>query len=226
MAENGTPTPEQQLLKLIEGKGGAAPAGAAKPGGRSAAPSLAGLRGMLAGRLSFWKRSRGKSGKGSVLDLTALNRLLALTAAALLAYVTFDAAAAAMSLRTPPNISIVERKGAGGQNAPREVMPLKESSFYLERVEARDIFKEGPRERPQEPIVQQVATADTPAAASQFSLVGISWSADPDVIIENKAEARTYFVKRGQPVGGGVKVEAVFKDHVVLSRDGQEFEIR
>ena len=46
------------------------------------------------------------------------------------------------------------------------------------------------------------------------------------MIIEDKAIQKTYFVKRGQTVGNNVKVEAVFKDKVVLSFDGQEFELR
>lgn len=222
MAENGTPTPEQQLLKLIEsGKGANASPASAKA---RTVPSLAGIKGALAGRFSFWKRARAKQG-GPALDLAAVNRLLAIVAVALLAYVTFDAAASAMSLRTPPNISIADRRGATPVSE-REVSPLKESSFYLEKVAARDIFKEGPRERVEPVAAQKETVVETPEVAGQFSLVGISWSANPDVIIENKAEQRTYFVKRGQPVGAGVKVEAVFKDHVVLSHEGQEFEIR
>ena len=68
--------------------------------------------------------------------------------------------------------------------------------------------------------------AETAEAVKSLALVGISWSKDPDAIIEDKAHQRTFFVKRGQMVGDNIKVEAVFKDHVVLSLDGQEFELR
>ncbi len=47
-----------------------------------------------------------------------------------------------------------------------------------------------------------------------------------DGVAELSGPSLDYTVKRGQTVGEGVKVEAIFKDHVVLSYEGQEFELR
>lgn len=222
MAEDRPVTPEKQLLKLIEDPQSAS---GRRPAARaSSARSLAGLRGMLAGRLSFWKRSaRGrKSSKG--LDLALVNRALALVTVALLGYVCFDAAASVVMLSRPPQVTIAPARKASDAPATQNVSPLKESAFYLEKVSSRDIFKEGARPAPTQ--AQEAVEPEVEDVSDQFSLVGISWSSDPDVIIENKAEQRTYFVKRGQPVGSGAKVEAVFKDRVILSREGREFELR
>jgi hypothetical protein len=223
MAEDRPVTPEKQLLKLIEDP--KATGGATRAAGRArGAFSWAGFRGVLAGRLSFWKRAARTNKPGrSFIDLVVVNRALALAAVALLGYVSFDAAASVVMLGHQPNITIAPHAASAPVSA-QNASPLKESAFYLEKVAARDIFKEGPRA----PVAQKTeqAPAEVEDASGQFSLVGISWSSNPDVIIENKTEQRTYFVKRGQPVGSNTKVEAVFKDHVILSREGREFEIR
>ena len=44
-------------------------------------------------------------------------------------------------------------------------------------------------------------------------------------MIEDKQSVKTFFVKRGQMIGP-VKVEAIFKDKVVLSYEGEEIELR
>ena len=146
-------------------------------------------------------------------------------AVCLLAYVVFDAMASAMSLHHPPNFAY--QKDRTASLAGGNVSPLKESAYYLQKVSSRDIFKEGAKP------VEQAAPKKSEAPSIQdnevvkgLSIVGISWSSDPDVIIEDKSKQKTYFVKRGQMVGDSIKVEAVFKDHVVLSLDGQEFELR
>jgi type II secretory pathway component PulC len=56
--------------------------------------------------------------------------------------------------------------------------------------------------------------------------VGISWSADPDVMIEDGKTQRTIFLKKGQLVDNEIRVEAVFKDKVILSYKGEEIELK
>lgn len=224
MAEDRPVTPEKQLLKLIEDPKAAS--GQKRPmqtRGRSSF-SFSGLKGILAGKISFWKRSSKGPRLGSGLDLAIVNRVLALAVLCLFVYVTYDAAASTILVGGSPNVA-VNPKPVNNTTGSQQASPLKDSTFYLERIATRDIFKEGPKPVSQ-PKNNQEAAAPVEELSSQFALVGISWSSSPDVIIENKAEQRTYFVKRGQPVGGGAKVEAVFKDYVILSREGQEFELR
>ena len=223
MADDGKLTPEKQLLNLIEGGDKAKITSGGAPIGASPAEKL---RGNFLGRFSFFKRkAKGKIQAGKLsLSLPGVNRVLALAVAAVFVYVAYEAIASAMSLSVPPNFAMPKEKNANAKGVVA-VSPLKEISFYQQKVTSRDIFKEGPK-----PVVRkqekEVAPSEDSEAAKNLALVGISWSANPDVIIEDKSSQKTYFVKRGQIVGDNVKVEAIFKDHVVLSHEGQEFELR
>jgi type II secretory pathway component PulC len=63
-------------------------------------------------------------------------------------------------------------------------------------------------------------------ATQNLKLVGISWSNDPDVMIEDTQNHRTLFLKKGRLINNEIKVEAIFKDKVVLSYQGEEIELR
>lgn len=230
MAENGPLTPEKQLLKLIEGKGGASRSSGAAPSqslgqGRF---SLGALRGAFFGRLSFFRRTAQKKlvspKRRSAISLTAVNRILAVAVFAAFIYVAGDALAAVIALQRPPNFAM--KREAPDAVAAARISPLNESAYYLQKVTARDIFKEGGKPSVSKEVSKGPVSVESSPATSGLSLVGISWSSNPDVIIEDKERQRTYFVKRGQVVGDGVKIEAIFKDHVVLSYEGQEFELR
>jgi type II secretory pathway component PulC len=56
--------------------------------------------------------------------------------------------------------------------------------------------------------------------------VGIAWSNDPDAMIEDTKTHRTFFLKKGQTIDEEIKVQAIFKDRVVLSYKGEEIELR
>ncbi|HTL70816.1 MAG TPA: type II secretion system protein N [Candidatus Eisenbacteria bacterium] len=218
-------TPEKQLLRLIEEtKGGKGGASRGTPG-LGPKISFRNLLEQAAGRLSFLGRlTRRRASDGlrpPLVNLAVVNQVLMAVAVALLVYLVSDAAAAVIQLGRP--INLAPKREAPAPATSESVSPLNDSAYYLQKVASRDIFKEGGQ-----PVVKQEAAApvEESAATSNLSLVGISWSANPDVIIEDKESKRTYFVKRGQVIGDGVKVEAIFKDHVVLSHDGQEFELR
>ena len=90
-----------------------------------------------------------------------------------------------------------------------------------------DTEEEGKKEKVEEqkaPVKSE--SPDAAEAIQNLALVGISWSSNPDAIVEDKAAQRTFFVKRGQMVGDAIKVEAIFKDHVVVVYEDKEYEIR
>ena len=227
MADDRQVTPEKQLLKLIEGSGeegqGGRPLAEARL--KRNASSLLSF-GALFARFSFFKRATQKKishpPKFS-LSFTLVNRVLLAAVIVLFIYVATDGGASAISLRHLP--TIVPQKDRLTAGSESKVSPLKEESYYLQKVSSRDLFKEY-KEADTKKEKKEMKSADENEASKNLSLVGISWSADPDVIIEDKSAQKTFFVKRGQMVGNGVKVEAVFKDKVVLSHDGQEFELR
>ncbi len=228
MAENKPATPEQQLLKLIEGQGkpgavgasGASPA-TKKPKGRGV--SLA----AVLGALSFWKRRAKKKsfGRRSPFSIGEMNKALVAASLVLFVYVMFDAVASARNLQKPPNFA--PTKDRVTKSAKETLGPLAETSYYLQKVSARDIFREGKKPpAPVEATPEAVNMTETSEVVQGLALVGISWSSNPDAIIEDKSKQRTYFVKRGQDVGDGIKVEAIFKDHVVVTFEDREYELR
>ena len=230
MADDRQVTPEKQLLNLIEGSdkvGAKTPLEQARlKRGALSLLSFRSLRGAVFGRFSFFKRATqkkiGSTPKVSI-SFALINRVLLVSVICLFGYVVSDTMASALSLRHIP--TIVPPGEKTGSSSESKVSPLKEESYYLQKVNSRDIFKEF---KDVETIKEkkEVKSAEENDAIKNLSLVGISWSADPDVIIEDKSIQKTYFVKRGQSVGNNVKVEAVFKDKVVLTSDGQEFELR
>jgi hypothetical protein len=71
------------------------------------------------------------------------------------------------------------------------------------------------------------ALSEAQILAQQLGLVGIGWSDDPDVMVENTETKKIYFLKRGERIDGLIKVEAIFEDKVILTYDnGKEMELR
>lgn len=225
MADDRQVTPEKQLLNLIEGseKGAASPLVQARVK-RNALSTLS--FGALFGRFSFFKRAAQKkigSPHKISISFTLVNRILLAAVVVFFVYVMSDTIVLALNLTHLPNLVPPQEKNAAALQS--KASPLKEESYYLQKVNSRDIFKEY-KEGETKKEKKEVKSVEENEAVKSLSLVGISWSADPDVIIEDKSAQKTYFVKRGQVVGNNVKVEAVFKDKVVLSFEGEEFELR
>jgi hypothetical protein len=101
----------------------------------------------------------------------------------------------------------------------REKSVMKKLDYYLDRVRVRDIFTMGATARLDETEAAGPSAKAT-EAVQNLRLVGISWSDDPDAMIEDIKALKTFFVKRGQSFGD-VKVEAITKEKVIL-RYGQE----
>ncbi len=227
MAENKPVTPEQQLLKLIEGQGKPDATGA--PGTNPATKKPKGRGFSLAavlGALSFWKRRAKKKSfaRRSPFSIGEVNKALVAASLVLFVYVMFDAVASARNLQRPPNFAPMKERVT--KSMKETVEPLAETSYYLQKVSARDIFREGKTAAPVQAAPEAVNTVETSEVVQGLALVGISWSSNPDAIIEDKSKQRTYFVKRGQDVGDGIKVEAIFKDHVVVTYEDREYELR
>ena len=63
------------------------------------------------------------------------------------------------------------------------------------------------------------------AVLKRYKLVGISWSDDPDAMIEDTKVKKTFFVKIGN-IMDKVKVQAILKDKVVLEYRGEKIELK
>jgi len=225
MAENESITPEKQLLKLIE------------------SPSTAGFQaqrvkregkkwfslGALKGRLGFLKSASAArwNSLGQLVrtppGLRQVNLALKFCILFLILYLGYSIVAMAIQLNKASHLILQPDKNIPFET--EEPVTLKNLSYYTDKVGARDIFKLGPTAKAPE---ESRSSAPPPEedTGKNLSLVGIAWSNDPEAMIENTQLKRTHFLKRGQFFDQNVKVVAIFKDRVVLSREGKEFELK
>jgi len=226
MAQEGPLTPEKQLLKLIEtpgAKGAGAQARKIKRGGLGLFSA-----GAWAGRLSFFKNSFGKwsrGGGGQPLSVRAVNRILILGIFAVFAYLITDITLSVADLDKEIDIGLDAKKitGSGG---PSEESLLREVSFYLDQVRERDIFEMGRGSRDILMDDGKKVSEESLEKVRTLRLVGISWSKDPDAMIEDTDALRTFFVQVGDMVGD-FKVLDISKDKVLLiSGEGEKLELK
>ena len=183
---------------------------------------------VLAGRLSFLKeRSRKWFGDKDYrrFDIKTINTLLGLSVFALLLYFCYSLYFSVIKMDDKPDFGLEIKKAAEGSTIG-DVSLLKAVSFYLDRVNRRNIFEMGelPPEEGVEVVVEPVPSGSIEGTQS-LRLVGISWSDIPDAMIEDAAALRTFFVKEGEMIGK-YKVKAIFKNKVILSGAGEEIELR
>ncbi len=221
--------PERQLLNLIEKSGGGGVIQEAKSKHvKMGFLSWSSLRGVFIGLFSFWNRQAKKKispvvGRPFSLSFSFVNRVLGVLCACLLTYVVGDALASVIYLRQTPRFEA--EKPTAGDFVSSKTSLLKESTYYQQKVASRNIFK-GEKVTQEVTQTKETITPEENPITKSLSLVGISWSKSPDAFIEDKENQKTYFTKRGQMLGNGVKVEAIFKDKVILSYQGKEFELR
>ncbi len=105
--------------------------------------------------------------------------------------------------------------------------PARPLSSYLEKVRSRNIFAmvEAPAMIETKDPREAVLAEEIEEVRRRYSLVGISWSEDPDVLIEDSKAGKTFFLKRGQALGE-TKVQAIFRDRVILEYKGAEVELK
>jgi len=87
------------------------------------------------------------------------------------------------------------------------------------QVKRRNIFTFLPTKE------EAAAAVNVGPTLSNFKLVGILWSDNPQAMIENSQEQRTYFVSKGDKIGD-LDVRNILKDKVILGKDDQEWELR
>ncbi|MFH1269743.1 MAG: hypothetical protein ABIH75_01615 [Candidatus Omnitrophota bacterium] len=226
MPESKPITPEKQLLRLIEDNKEAAPGKKIEAKAiRHFSLSLFSFGGWL-GRFSFFK-NKLKEGWGgqerlSLVDIGVINNSLILCIFIFTAYFVFNFSFSLRDLNKLPGLDL-KPQGAAGSSGLTEAPGLRQSvSYYLDKVINRDIFKMGPKN----PLIAKGGPSEKAIEATQhLKLVGISWSNNPDAMIEDSKAMRTFFLKRGQMIGD-VKVEAIFKDKVILNYSGEDIELK
>ncbi len=225
--DNSNLSPEKQLLKLIEEPNLQTAKGAV--GVRSRRINVFSL-GALLGRWIFARERLSSSFRswGGPLDIKKINVFLSIAAVLMFIYFVVSASIMAVKFSEIPSFSFKAQSSANIEFI-KQASQLKALTAYMEKVRSRDIFKIGRQ------ASEDVARPDQEAAAlkakqenvlSKYKLVGISWSDNPDAMIEDSEAKKTYFLKHGQVLPDGVKVQAIFKDKAVLNYEGAEVELR
>ncbi|MBU0503142.1 MAG: hypothetical protein ABH882_04585 [Candidatus Omnitrophota bacterium] len=244
MAQDKSLSPEKQLLSLIEGqesqnKKAVSPAAAIIEDGSSLKPkiiaktaedyalqhrnlSLFSVEAWI-GRLSFFKgqfKKWSKVGQSQSDVIKLVNRFMYLGIFILAVYFAGNFSFSMINVNKIPQMDFKVQSAVANPVGLAGLSPIKPSSYYLEKVRQRDIFKMGPMQKDEEKQPLKIVEL-----TKNLKLVGISWSDDPDVMIEDTGTKRTFFVKRGQSIGE-IKVQAVFKDKIILSYDKEEMELK
>ncbi len=227
MAQERPATPEKQLLKLIEEtntKDVRVQSRALKRRGLSLLSPGAWL-----GRFSFLKdrvSALGKGGRGlslDILDIKVVNNFLMVGVFLLAVSLASTVTMSAVNAKNVRAVHLKLKEGAKVSVTP-VASRLQELSYYIDRMRERDIFKMG-KKKEEAPAPSGAPSSAFVSATEHLKLVGIAWSSDPDAMIEDTKFSKTYFVKRGQMIGE-FKVEAIYRDKVVLSYEKEEVELR
>lgn len=164
--------------------------------------------------------SGGQLTAGSLLvklqsvDPKPLNRALAIVSVALAILVIYSAAN-----NKRPDISQAARFVS-------DIMPVevnlpevfKPAEFYLQDVKQRDIFKAVPKD-----VTGVIAESSLHELAKDLSLAGIYMGEYPEIMIEDKAAKKTYFLKQGDKIKG-IVVKNILKDRVILQYGDETIE--
>lgn len=224
-AKKGKDTPAEQLLRMIEG-----PAGAANPDLRTLRSGLvtASLKRLLAGlqelpgRFLSRMRPARRETDAFLLNLMMAQRLLWVVLLALGAYVAFDL----IVVRPKPKLERVVATGApepaGGSSdtsTSATANSLKPLADYLAAVQQANPFGGAPAivAAP----VEQSAKHRLGELTQGLVVVGIDRGANPEAIVEDTTQKRTYFVKVGDELNGMV-VREISARGVVVTYEGEE----
>ena len=216
MAKQG-PTPEEQLLKLIE-KGDEA--GTARfRRRRKLFLNFGGLRNLWRSLIKTINRPLIRLSRGlREPNLKVVNKAFLTLSVILLGYSIVG------FVFGRPDIRKVREKSL----LIKEEQPAGEALFlprpflhYLEMVRRRNIFSPIALKEDEKPEVKEKKLLEMSA---NLSLVGISLDREPVAMIEDKKAKKTYFLKVGDTVNK-FKVDTIFSDRVILSYQGDKIEL-
>ena len=226
MAQERPITPEKQLLRLIEdpkSKTTAVGAQAIKHQGLSLFSFSAWI-----GRISFfkdWFKRRLQRPKYHGFNTKIISKALGICIFVLTFYFINNLFTSFINLKKMPDLLEMKKEDLKPMSFQETSVSKKAVSYFLEKVRQRDIFKMGQKKAITAETVTSGSSSRIIEATQHLKLVGISWSNDPDAMIEDTKALRTFFVKRGGLIGE-IKVQAIFKDKVVLNYAGEEIELR
>ncbi len=227
MVADRKPTPEKQLLSLIENpESGDIKKSQLKRKGFGIF-SLGNLKAKVA---FFGDRLKEilivKKGPLGIGVVRTVNRYLWLIVFFCGAYFIFSITLFAFNVKEEIQLDMEKSKEFKEALVPSPPTLLKKTTYYLEKSRTRDIF-DFPTSDKSEDKKDSKTKSELTSAMENLKLVGISWSDDPEVIIEDTKRKKTLFLKRGSIITSmDIKIEAIFQDKVILSYKDEEMTLR
>lgn len=121
------------------------------------------------------------------------------------------------AVKVEPQTKNNEKKESGQLS---QLMPF---SGYAETVGKRELFKsyrvEAQKEKPAAAKLEQVQDK-----IKDLSLIGIISGDNPQAIIEDRRNQKTYFLNKGQTINQ-MTLEEIFNDRVILNYEGEKLEL-
>ena len=227
-------TAEQKLLKLIEttdatdsgADQGAAPASAGAEEAQKVLDSVKGSGAASPGVSNFFNNIinlfKGSSTLGQSPQAFGLKQINTILIVSVILTAVFFAQDFRKQMRSSRREILFPMQDQIEAVTEGVLPPMKDVAAYIERVARRNIFQ------PYEPVVEEVIAEPIPQQqiinqVQNLKLVGISWQTSEDSItamIEDRNTSVTHFLTRGD-VLGGVRVEKILVDGVVLSFEGE-----
>jgi len=165
------------------------------------------------------------------LDLKSINQVLALVLAGLICLTGYFAFGERSDISS---VTAAVSKIKFPDMEEKVITPFQDLAFYLDQVQTRDIFNEFKEPKPPPPVVKPVEPPPPPPPpkvtiqekAKNLKLLGISWGADPKVIIKNGSTQEVLFLEEGQKIKGtDIRVKKILKDEVMISSEGDDMKL-
>ena len=227
-------SPEEKLFRIIqEGKDN--PPEKKEPKKKEQKPFMDGIKQFFAG-IKFKPQAEetspaaGEAARAIPLpfalndaELKKINRMLAI----LLGVVMLFAFYYLMARR--PSMREFSESASGLQFEMAKRKPIeafKPLSFYMERVEKRNIFQPAPKVKKEVVVIKEPPRKKLAELASDFTLQGISWGEVPKAMIMTGVDEQIFFLKEGQKIGiTGITVKSIMRDKVMISYGEEEMEL-
>lgn len=205
-------TPEEKLLKLIEG-----PASDLK--GMRAAKKRFKFNVLKSSIKQVFTSAKAKF-KSYLFNIKFINQVLMGVSLVLSIYLIFD------FIKGKPNLNQVYAYSQQVSRAPK-IKPadlegkILNLSDILSQIDKRDIFHFIPIKKEEKvPPAKEVFNS----LVSNLKLVGIIWGKSPQAMIEDKKENKTWLINPGDKIGE-IIVRQILRDRVILSYQEYDMEL-
>lgn len=206
-------TPEERLLKIIENP-------QAEKRRTPAEPKTKGGLSLKDLGLLFENFQVDKNLSQYVTLLTT-NKALAVISAIATIFCIFNYAISGTNLKKRLD-NITTGATASVISAAKSSLPEGNISDMIALAQRRNIFTFLPVNAAGQ---QGAAAPDMAQIISTLKLVGILWSDNPQAMIEDTKEQKTYLLNSGDEIGQ-FKVNKILREKVILGKDRQEWELR